>query len=913
MRNRILIFFVITLSLVVQAVFANVIPLPMDTAKVDAQWKTEGDTLTSSLQNDKSSEFVKAEEGYVPTISYTDIPREYEIADITVTGANNFDKSVIIGYSGLSKGQRIKVPGDQISKAIRKFWKQGLFSDVKISATKIEGDKIWLNIALKARERISDIVIRGIKEKDKEDMLSAMELKKGGQATPNLIARTKAAIKRQMAGDGYRNAEVNIWMKDDPKVAGSVVVNIDVDKKEKVKVNRIYISGISQMEEKKIKRAMKKTKERGKLVNIFKTKKFIDEEYKNDKNLAIEKFNEFGFRDAVLVSDSVVPVEDNRVDIYMTFNEGKKYYFRDIIWVGNTIYSNDILSTALGIKRGDVYNSKLLNDRLFVDEDAMSNLYLDNGYLFFNVDPVEINVEGDSIDVELRVFEGRQAVINNVRISGNEAIYEHVIRRELRTKPGQLFSKSDLQRSARELAATGHFNPETMDIRPEPDPENGTVDIIYNLEQKKNDQVELSFGWGQTGVTGSLGLKFTNFSMRNIFNKDAYRPLPQGDGQNLSLSFSTNARYYTSASISFVEPWLGGTKPTTFSASLYWSKQSGVNSQYYSENYYNSLYYDDYSYSYATAADPDKYIMTLGGSIGIGKRLNWPDDYFSIYGELSFRHYSLQNWVYLDLSDGKANNLSLSATWSRNSLDNPYYTRRGSKFSLMVQATPPYSLFKDNSRVDELVTKFKNGSATEEYRGLSADEYSEMQEELYKWVEYYKVEFKAQTFTPLSSNQKLVLMTRAEYGFLGYYNKNRRSPFERYYVGGDGMTGYSSTYSTTAVKMRGYGNGSLTPEDPITGRDAGNIYTRLSLELRYPLMLETTTTIYLLAFADAGNAWSEFHDFNPFDLKRSLGVGVRVFLPMLGLIGVDWGYGFDDPYQVGEGGSNFHFVIGQEF
>lgn len=913
MRNRILIFFVITLSLVVQAVFADVVPLPMDTTKVDAQWKTEGDTLTSSLQNDKSSEFVKDEEGYVPTISYTDIPREYEIADITVTGANNFDKSVIIGYSGLSKGQRIKVPGDQISKAIRKFWKQGLFSDVKISATKIEGDKIWLNIALKARERISDIVIRGIKEKDKEDMLSAMELKKGGQATPNLMARTKAAIKRQMAGDGYRNAEVNIWMKDDPKVAGSVVVNIDVDKKEKVKVNRIYISGISQMEEKKIKRAMKKTKERGKLVNIFKTKKFIDEEYKNDKNLAIEKFNEFGFRDAVLVSDSVVPVEDNRVDIYMTFNEGKKYYFRDIIWVGNTIYSNDILSTALGIKRGDVYNSKLLNDRLFVDEDAMSNLYLDNGYLFFNVDPVEINVEGDSIDVELRVFEGRQAVINNVRISGNEAIYEHVIRRELRTKPGQLFSKSDLQRSARELAATGHFNPETMDIRPEPDPENGTVDIIYNLEQKKNDQVELSFGWGQTGVTGSLGLKFTNFSMRNIFNKDAYRPLPQGDGQNLSLSFSTNARYYTSASISFVEPWLGGTKPTTFSASLYWSKQSGVNSQYYSENYYNSLYYDDYSYSYATAADPDKYIMTLGGSIGIGKRLNWPDDYFSIYGELSFRHYSLQNWVYLDLSDGKANNLSLSATWSRNSLDNPYYTRRGSKFSLMVQATPPYSLFKDNSRVDELVTKFKNGSATEEYRGLSADEYSEMQEELYKWVEYYKVEFKAQTFTPLSSNQKLVLMTRAEYGFLGYYNKNRRSPFERYYVGGDGMTGYSSTYSTTAVKMRGYGNGSLTPEDPITGRDAGNIYTRLSLELRYPLMLETTTTIYLLAFADAGNAWSEFHDFNPFDLKRSLGVGVRVFLPMLGLIGVDWGYGFDDPYQVGEGGSNFHFVIGQEF
>ncbi|MBR6658578.1 MAG: BamA/TamA family outer membrane protein [Paludibacteraceae bacterium] len=912
MRNKLLFFFMFPLWIMGQTALANVVALPMDTAKQQAGWLQEEENTT--IENgEKSQSADNAEGGYVPTISYTDIPREYEIADVTVTGANNYDKSVIIGYSGLSKGQKIKVPGDQISQAIKKFWKQGLFSDVEISASKIDGQKIWLNIALKTRERISDIVLRGVKDKDKEDMLSAMELKKGGQLTPNLIARTKAAIKRHLAGEGYRNADVNIWVKNDPSAQGSVIVNIGVDRKEKVRVNHIYITGNSQMEEKKIKRAMKKTKERGKLVNIFKSKKFIEEEYKNDKNLAIEKFNEYGFRDAVLVSDSIVPVEDNRVDIYMTFEEGKKYFFRDITWVGNTVYPNDVLSLALGIKKGDVYNNKLLNDRLFVDEDAMSNLYLDHGYLFFNVDPVEVNVDGDSIDIELRIYEGRQAVINNVVISGNDAIYEHVIRRELRTKPGQLFSKSDLQRSARELAATGHFNPETMDIRPEPDPENGTVDIIYNLEQKKNDQVELSFGWGQTGVTGSLGLKFTNFSMRNIFNKGAYHPLPQGDGQSLSLSFSTNARYYTSASISFIEPWLGGTSPTTLSASLYWSKQSGVNSQYYSENYYNSLYYDDYSYSYASAADPDKFIMTFGGSLGIGKRLNWPDDYFSIYGELSFRHYSLQNWVYLDLSDGKANNLSLSATWSRNSLDNPYYTRRGSKFSLMVQATPPYSLFKDNSRVDELVTKFRNGDAKEEYRGLSADEYSEMQEELYKWVEYYKVEFKAQTFTPLSSNQKLVLMTRAEYGFLGYYNKNRRSPFERYYVGGDGMTGYSSTYSTTAVKLRGYGNGSLTPEDPVTGRDAGNIYTRLSLELRYPLMLETTTTIYLLAFADAGNAWSEFNDFNPFDLKRSLGVGVRVFLPMLGLIGVDWGYGFDDPYHVGEGGSNFHFVIGQEF
>ncbi len=851
---------------------------------------------------------------YIPNINYTDTPKEYEIADITVSGNCHYDKSVIISYSGLSKGQKIKIPGDNISKAVKRFWKQGLFSDVKISAAKTDGKKIWIDIALQPRDRITDVIMTGVKDKDREDLLKELPIKKGGQLTPNLIVRTKTLLKKHFASDGYKNAEISLVAKNDPRVPNNVKVYIDINKGKKVKVHKIYMYGLHEMEAKKVKRAMKKTKEKS-LVTIFKSKKFIDEEYINDKGNAIDKFNEFGFRDAVLVCDSVVPYpkKANRVDIHMTFEEGKKYYFRNITWVGNTVYSSEALSAVLGIKRGDVYNQKLLNDRLMTDEDAMSNLYMDNGYLFFNVEPYEVNVEGDSIDIELRIYEGQQAVINNIIITGNETIYEHVVRRELRTKPGQLFSKSDLQRSARELAATGQFNPETMDIRPEPDPENGTVDILFNLEQKKNDQVELSFGWGQTGVTGSLGLKFTNFSMRNIFNKEAYHPLPQGDGQTLSLSFSTNARYYTSASISFMEPWLGGNKPTTLQTSVYWSKQTGVNSQYYSDNYYNSLYYDNYSYSYAAAADPDKYIMTIGASIGIGKRLTWPDDYFSIYGELAYRHYSLQNWSYLDISDGHANNLSISGTWSRNSLDNPYYTRRGSKLSLMVQLTPPYSLFKDNSRIDELASRYKNGSSEEEHRGLTDDEYYEMQQELYKWVEYYKVELKAQTFTPLSANQKLVLMTRMEYGFLGYYNKNRRSPFERYYVGGDGMTGYSSTYATTAVKVRGYGNGSLTPTDPVTGRDAGNLYSRLSIELRYPLMLQTSTTIYALAFADAGNCWSEFKDFNPFNLKRSLGLGVRIFLPMLGLIGVDWGYGFDTPYDVGEGGHNFHFVIGQEF
>lgn len=850
---------------------------------------------------------------YVPSLSYTDSPKEYVIENIDVKGADRYDKNIIIGYSKLKVGDRVKIPGEQISKAVKKFWKQGLFSDVKIYADKFEGDKVWLSIEVEQRERISEINVTGVKEKKKSDILGAIELRKGGIITPNLIERTKNAIQKHLSGDGYRNAQVEINTRADVSQKGQVVVNIDVEKNDKVKIHRIYMSGLDKMEENKVKRGMKKTKEK-KLRNFFKSKKFIEEEYKNDKVHAIEKFNEYGFRDARLISDSVVTYGENRVDIYMKFEEGRKYYYRDITWVGNTIYSGETLSKALGIKKGDVYNQKLLNDRLSVDEDAMSNLYLDNGYLFFNVEPVEMRVEGDSIDLEMRIYEGQQAVINNVVIYGNNSIYENVIRRELRTKPGELFSKTNLQRSARELAATGQFNPEKMDIRPEPNPENGTVDIVYNLEQKKNDQVELSFGWGQTGVTGSLGLKFHNFSIQNIFNKEAYRPLPEGDGQDFGLSFSTNARYYSSASISFTEPWLGGKSPTSFTTSLYWSRQSGVNSRYYSENYYNSLIYDNNDYSsYAAAVDRDKYIMTLGGSVGIGKRLKWPDDYFSMYWDFSFRHYSLQNWTYLDISDGSANNLSVSATWSRNSLDNPFYTRKGSKVSLMAQLTPPYSAFKDNSRVNSLVDRFRDGDANEEYRGLSEDEYLEMQQELYRWIEYYKLEFKMQTFTPLSSNQKLVLMTRAEYGFLGYYDEYRKSPFERYYVGGDGMTGYSYTYATSAIKLRGYDNGSLTPKDPITRRDAGNLYSRLSLELRYPVMLESTTTIYVLAFADAGNAWSEIKDFNPFNLKRSLGVGARVYLPMIGLIGVDWGYGFDTPYEVGAGGSNFHFVIGQEF
>lgn len=838
-------------------------------------------------------------------ISYSASPKEYVIEGIDVTGNGVYDKSVLIAYSGLHVGDRVKMPGDAFSGAIKKFWKQGLFSDVKISATKIQGDKVWLQMAFQPRPRIADVVISGVKKKDKEDIQAGIGLSKGGQISPAMISRAQYLIKKKLAEKGYEKAQVDIDLRDDPTQAGYQVVYIDVDHKSKIKVHRIYLTGNDNLSNFKAKWAMKDTKE-PRIYNIFKSKKFIREKYSEDKGKLLAKFNEKGYRDAEIITDSVVPYKDNKVNIYVHVAEGKKYYFRNISWTGNTIYNSDVLSSALNIKKGDVYNQKLLEERVNTDEDAVSNLYMDNGYLFFNVEPVETNIVGDSIDMEMRIYEGRQAVINNIEINGNTAVYENVIRRELRTKPGDLFSKSNLQRSARELAATGQFDPEKLDIRPVPHPEDGTVDIIYNLEQKRNDQVELSFGWGSTGVTGSLGFKFTNFSIQNIFNKKSYHPLPQGDGQTLAISYTTNGDYYNSASISFTEPWLGGRRPTNLNTTFYWSKQTGVNSYFDNYNYYTS--YSNSSY-YNYDADPDEYIITLGGAVGVGTRLSWPDDYFTIYGELAYRHYKLKNWSYFDMSDGVANNLNVGVTFARNSIDNPYFTHRGSSFSLSLRATPPYSLFKDSKETYDLYKRYRSGGT------LSEDEYSTMQQDLYKWVEYYKTELKAKVFTPLTTDQKLVLMTRAEFGFLGYYNENRRSPFERYYVGGDGTTGTSSTYATTAVSLRGYKNGTLTPRDPVTGRQAGNMYTKFSMELRYPLMMQPTSTIYVLTFADAGNAWQDFGDFDPFNLKRSVGVGARIFLPMLGLIGVDYGYGFDDANVSGSGNnhSQFHFVIGQEF
>ena len=761
-----------------------------------------------------------------PVILYNGTPKKYEIADIKVSGVKNYEDYVLIGISGLAVGQTITVPGDDITSAVKRYWRHGLFSDVKITADKIVDNKIYLSIQLTQRPRITDIVIHGVKKSEREDLQAKLGMAKGTQVTPNLIDRAKILIKKHFDEKGFKNAEVNIIEREDPENKEQVYVDVNIDKKAKVKVHQITIDGNEVLTDKKLKRVMKKTNEKGKLINLFRAKKFINERYEEDKQKIIDKYNELGYRDAQIVVDSVSPYDEKTVDVYMKIYEGQKYYLRDITWVGNTVYPSDLLNEQLRMKRGDVYNQKLLNDRISNDEDAIGNNYYNRGYVFYRLDPVEVNIDGDSIDLEMRITEGPQASISHVRINGNDRLYENIVRRELRTRPGDLFSKEALERSYREIAQMGHFNPENIKPDVQPNFQDGTVDINWGLESKANDQVEFSAGWGQTGIIGKLSLKFTNFSFANLFRKnDNYRGiLPQGDGQTLTISGQTNGRYYQSYSVSFFDPWFGGKRPNSFSVSAFYSIQTDVSSQYYNSaymnNYYNMLsgygyyggygnYYDNYESYY----DPDKSIKMFGVSVGWGKRLRWPDDYFTLSAELSYQRFMLKDWSYLYIklnngqymNTGNCNNLSLNLTLSRNSTDNPIFPRYGSEFSASLQITPPYSLF-----------------SKKDYSTYGKDNYHDAAS-MYKWIEYHKWKFKAKTYTALMDIQKCpVIMTRTEFGILGHFNKYKRSPFETFYVGGDGMTGYSYNYASETIALRGYENGSLTPYG-----SEGYAYTRV--------------------------------------------------------------------------------------
>ena len=843
-----------------------------------------------------------------PDIVYSGTPKTYKLAGLTVTGIEGYEDYVLTGISGLTVGQELEVPGTAITDAVKRYWKHGLFSDVSISADSIVGDNIYLKIHLAPRPRISTINYNGLKKSEREDMEKKLGLLKGGQITPNMIDRAKILAKKYFEDKGYKNAEVFIRQRDDVAAKNQVILDIDVDKKEKLKVRSIIIDGDNQLGEKKIKGtlfskgAFAKTHEAGKLANILKSKKFTPERWAEDKKNLITKYNEYGYRDAMIVKDSVWNVDPKHVDIYVKVDEGKKYYIRNIKWVGNTVYSTDYLSRLLDMKKGDVYNQTYLNKRLSQDEDAVGNAYWNNGYLFYNLQPTEVNIVGDSIDLEMRITEGQQARINRVKINGNDRLYENVVRRELRTKPGDLFSKEALQRSARELASMGHFDPEAINPVPEPNYEDGTVDINYNLKQKSNDQVELSLGWGQTGVIGRVGLKLNNFSMANLFrrNREHRGILPIGDGETLSLGAQTNGTYYQSYNAQYSTNWLGGKRPIQFSVGMSYSKQTDVSSNYYNSGYMNNYNnyrygYGNYNYnSYENYYDPDKYVKLLSVYAGWGKRLSWPDDYFTLSLQLQYQRYMLRNWRYFIMSNGSANNLNLNIALNRTSTDNQLFPRRGSDFSVSLTITPPWSKW-DHKDYAHLATD------------RNSPTYSQEQQEKYRWVEYHKWKFKARTFTALTSGQKcFVLMTRVEFGLLGSYNKNKKSPFETYYMGGDGMSGYSTGYAEETIGLRGYENGSLTPYGA-----EGYAYSRMSLELRYPFLLGNTT-IYGLGFVEAGNAWTETSKFNPFDMKRSAGLGVRIFLPMVGMMGIDWAYGFDKVFGT-KGGSQFHFILGQEF
>ena len=843
-----------------------------------------------------------------PDITYSGTPKTYKLAGLTVTGIEGYEDYVLTGISGLTVGQELEVPGTAITDAVKRYWKHGLFSDVSISADSIVGDNIYLKIHLAPRPRISTINYNGLKKTEREDMEKKLGLLKGGQITPNMIDRAKILAKKYFEDKGYKNAEVFIRQRDDVAAKNQVILDIDVDKKEKLKVRSIIIDGDNQLGEKKIKGtlfskgAFAKTHEAGKLSNLLKSKKFTPERWAEDKKNLITKYNEYGYRDAMIVKDSVWNVDPKHVDIYVKVDEGKKYYIRNIKWVGNTVYSTDYLSRLLDMKKGDVYNQTYLNKRLSQDEDAVGNAYWNNGYLFYNLQPTEVNIVGDSIDLEMRITEGQQARINRVRINGNDRLYENVVRRELRTKPGDLFSKEALQRSARELASMGHFDPEAINPVPEPNYEDGTVDINYNLKQKSNDQVELSLGWGQTGVIGRVGLKLNNFSMANLFrrNREHRGILPIGDGETLSLGAQTNGTYYQSYNAQYSTNWLGGKRPIQFSVGMSYSKQTDVSSNYYNSGYMNNYNnyrygYGNYNYnSYENYYDPDKYVKLFSVYAGWGKRLSWPDDYFTLSLQLQYQRYMLRNWQYFIMSNGSANNLNLNIALNRTSTDNQLFPRRGSDFSVSLTITPPWSKW-DHKDYAHLATD------------RNSPTFSQEQQEKYRWIEYHKWKFKARTFTALTSGQKcFVLMTRVEFGLLGSYNKNKKSPFETYYMGGDGMSGYTTGYAEETIGLRGYENGSLTPRGA-----EGYAYTRMSLELRYPFLLGNTT-IYGLGFVEAGNAWTETSKFNPFDMKRSAGLGVRIFLPMVGMMGIDWAYGFDKVFGT-KGGSQFHFILGQEF
>jgi outer membrane protein insertion porin family len=779
----------------------------------------------------------------------------------------------------MQTGDQITVPSEELSSALKRIWMQRYFSDVALYIDSLSParDTAFLKLKLTERPRVSRWDFSGVKNSERDDLKEKLNLRRGGALSEYVISSSIGVIKDYLKEKGFLKAEVSIIQANDSIIKNAVRVTFDVKRGPKVKVKEITYEGVGELSKFKLDRSMKKTKDM-KWYNFFVSKKFNEDEYENDKQSLIDVFKEEGYRDAKIVKDSVYYLTEGRMGIHFVINQGKKYYFRNITWTGNSEYAAEDLNLVLKLKKGDIYDVVTMQERLFgggkENDMTISKAYRDKGYLFFNVVPVELNIDADSVDVEMRVVEGKPATFNKIIINGNTITNEKVVRRAVFTRPGYLFRQTDFERSIREIASMGNFDAEKA-ADPDfgysimPNPMNNTVDIAYNVEEKADSKLELSGGWGASTFVGTLGVSFNNFSAGNLFRKEAWRPVPLGDAQQLAVRFQTNGTYYTALTASFVEPWLFGKKPTSLNISAYFTRQT---------NSYMSYYY--------TILNNDEYMEVFGASIGLGTRLKWPDNYFVLYNQLGWQTYKLQDWSYNFIFDtGISHNLSWTTTLSRNSTDQTIYPRSGSDLSASLQLTPPYSLLRDKN----------------------IDYDSQTDQERYKWIEYHKWTFKGSFYTKIIGD--LVLMTRAQFGYLGYYNRKwGYSPFEGFIVGGDGMSGYN-TYGSEVISLRGYENYSLTPY--IDGAYAGNLYDKFTVELRYPIIMQPQSTIYALAFLEGGNCWSDIRDFNPFQIKRSAGIGLRVLLPIVGMLGIDWGYGFDT--ESGSEKGHFHFLIGQQF
>ena len=823
--------------------------------------------------------------------SYTDYeltPREYTLAGISIEGVSFLDHEVVIQKSGLQRGQKIAIPSDKISKAISKLWDQGLFSEVVILKEKVQGGNLFLRIKLKERPRMSRYSFSGISKSDADQLREDLDLYSGKIITEALKMNVKNISRNFFVGKGFLKSKASISIKSDTLINNSKILKIDIDKGEKFKINEIIIEGNSSLSDEKIKRLMKETKER-KWYRFYKRSKFQYSLFDQDKETIIGKYNEIAHRDAKIISDTIFDFDENSINIILKIEEGNQYFIRDIQWSGNQKYSSGLLDTILGIKKGDLYDQTSLETKLFMNPNGndISSLYMDDGYLFFQVTPIEKKIENDSVDLEIKVYEGKQARIKKVNVTGNTKTSDHVILRDMYTHPGDLFSRDAIIRTQRQLAQNGYFDPEKLGVNPMPNPTDGTVDIEYVVEERPNDQIELSGGWGNNSLVGTLGLTFNNFSARKLFKKKSWSPLPSGDGQRLSIRAQSSGYFFQSYNMSFTEPWLGGKKPNSFTVSAYHSLQS------YDRKFIN----DSLDNEGNNVVNPFRRVIKITGvSVGLGKRLKWPDDYFSVYYEAGYQYYNLQNFGNVfSFSDGFVNNPYVLWRISRNSIDQPLYPRSGSSISLSLKSSVyPYSRinnFTDHSTLTD--------------------------QEKYRFLQYNKFKFTSSWFTPISKDKKLVINARLGFGLLNGWNKNLGAPpFERFYLGGSGLSGFSLD-GREIIALRGY------DEQTISSNTGDRLISKYTLELRYPVSLNPSATIYLLSFLEGGNSWNDYKKYNPFKVKRSAGLGVRIFLPMFGLLGLDYGFGFDplDPGAAGEVNHNaqiqsngyrgqFHFTIG---